>query len=488
MPGVRVESFGTTKTGADLEETGIMAQDVLPRGDAEDLERILSGDRHHLHSFADLWSLKQRGETTVIAKSEGVHVYDAAGNRFLDGIGGLWCVNVGHGRDEIIDAIARQMRELDYYSTFYNLTHPLASQLAEKVAALAPGSLNHVYFANSGSVANDTAVRILHAYYNRLGQPQKKKILSRIGAYHGSTYLAIAMTTPAYSKGWDSAEELVHHLVCPYAYREADGMSDGEFLDFLAEDMKNAIEGIGAENIACFIAEPIMGAGGVIVPPEGYHQRTRALCSEYDIKYISDEVVTAFGRIGHMFASQDVFGIEPDIITTAKGLTSGYQPMSATVISDEIFEVMSAPGAMFLHGMTYSGHPACAAAALANIDIMERESIPQRVQTTGKIFEKGLLELEDLEIVGQVRGSHFMMGLEFVRNKTTREVFDEELKIGSLVAQAAQARGLIIRPLGNMVVMSPPLVLSEGQIEEMIAILRDSISAVIRDLKKDGTL
>jgi len=453
-----------------------------------DLDQILSNDAHNVHSFADLHSLKQADEKTVITRAEGVHVYDAAGNRYLDGIGGLWCVNVGHGREEIIDAIATQMRELDYYSTFYNLTHPLASELSGKLASLAPGNLNNVYFANSGSVANDSAVRMLHAYYNRLGKPQKKKILSRIGAYHGSTYLAIAMTTPAYRKGWDSAQELVHHLVSPYLYREGDGMSEPEFLDYLLEDMKTSIEKIGAENIACFIAEPILGAGGVIVPPDGYHRRTREICSEYDIKYISDEVVTAFGRLGHMFASQDVFGIEPDIITTAKGLTSGYQPMSATIISDEIMEVLSARGAMFLHGMTYSGHPACAAAALANIAIMEREGIPQQVRSTGKLFEDRLRALEDLEIVGQVRGSHFMMGLEFVSNKDSKEIFDEEIQIGQRVAAAAQARGLIVRPLGNMAVMSPSLTLTTQQIEEIASILRDSIGEVVAALHKEGHL
>ncbi len=447
--------------------------------------QVPASDSHLVHSFADLWSVKQSGPT-VISKASGAMVYDAEGNRFLDGIGGLWCVNVGHGRDEIIEAIAAQMRELDYYSTFYNLSHPLAAKLSTKLAELAPGQLNHVYFANSGSVANDTAVRILHAYYNRLGQPKKKKILSRIGAYHGSTYLAMAMTTPAYSKGWDSAAELVHHLACPYAYREADGRSESEFLDFLLDDMQAAIEKLGAENIACFIAEPIMGAGGVIVPPQGYHQRTADLCREYEIKYISDEVVTAFGRLGQMFASKDVFGIQPDIITTAKGLTSGYQPMSATIISEEIFEVMSAKGAMFLHGMTYSGHPACAAAALANIEIMERESIPTRVQTTGKLFENSLRKLEELEVVGQVRGSHFMMGIEFVQDKDSRDMFAEEVKIGDRVAQAAQARGLIVRPLGNMAILSPPLILSEAEIGEIVGIMHDSIAAVTADLRQEG--
>jgi len=456
---------------------------------SSEFTRTLQQDTHLVHSFADLWSLKQQDEITIITRGEGAHVFDAAGNRYLDGIGGLWCVNVGHGRTEIIDAVAAQMRELDYYSTFYNLTHPLASELSNKIAELAPGKLNHVYFANSGSVANDTAVRMLQAYYNRLGKPNKKKILSRIGAYHGSTYLAIAMTTPAYRKGWDSAEELVHHLASPYAYREAEeGMSEAQFLDFLLDDMKGAIERIGAENIACFIAEPILGAGGVIVPPAGYHRRTRELCADYEIKYISDEVVTAFGRLGHMFASKDVFDIEPDIITTAKGLTSGYQPMSATIISEEIYDVLSAQGAMFLHGMTYSGHPACAAAALANIGIMEREGIPQRVRTTGKLFENGLGTLGELEIVGEVRGSHFMMALEFVQDRESKEMFAEEVKIGHRVSQAAQARGLIVRPLGNMVILSPPLILSEEQIGEIVAILRDSIESVIGGLKQSGLL
>lgn len=456
--------------------------------DAYTTDDILTDDAHLVHSFADLWALRQDGGTTVIAAAEGAYVNDSDGNRYLDGIGGLWCVNVGHGRNEIIDAIAEQLRTLDYYSTFYNLTHPLASKVASKIASLAPGSLNRVYFANSGSVANDSAIRILHAYNNRLGKPKKKKILSRKGAYHGSTHLAIAMTTPEYRAEWDSASDLVHHLTSPYAYREAGGRSDAEFLDFLAEDMTKAIEDIGAENIACFIAEPIMGAGGIIVPPEGYHRRTREICTAYDIKYISDEVVTAFGRLGHMFSSQDSFGIEPDIITTAKGLTSGYQPMSATIISDEIFDVISAKGTMFLHGMTYSSHPACAAAALANIAILEREQIPTQVQTTGKRFENGLRALEDNEIVGQVRGSHFMVGIEFVKDKVTRDVFDEEVAIGKRVASEAQKRGLIIRPLGNMVIFSPPLVLTEAQIDEMVSIFAESIKGAMEGLKRDGFL
>jgi adenosylmethionine-8-amino-7-oxononanoate aminotransferase len=445
-------------------------------------DAVLTADTHLIQSFADLNALKQNGARTVIVGADGALVRDSEGNELIDGIGGLWCVNAGHRRKEIIDAITEQLNELDFYSTFYNFTHPTAAALAEKIASLAPGHLNKVYFGNSGSVANDSAVRMLHHYNNRLGRPNKKKILSRIGAYHGSTHLAIAMTTPLYSVGWDGANDLVHHLRSPHYWREGDGMSEAEFLDALVEDLKTSIEDIGAENIAAFIAEPIMGAGGVIVAPEGYHARMAAVCADNDIKYISDEVVTAFGRLGHFFASKDVFGVTPDIITTAKGLTSGYQPMSATIVSDEIHEVISGPGGLFLHGMTYSGHPAAAAAGLANIALMERDKLPEQVRTTGKIFENALRGLDDLSIVGEVRGSHFMIGIEFVKDKATKEPFTPEDGIGLKVARAAQARGLIARPLGNILILSPTLILTERQIGEVADILRDSITEVISTL------
>ena len=446
------------------------------------LDQIMEMNSHLIHSFADLHSIKQDGGPTVITGAEGAYVVNSEGEKMLDGIGGLWCVNIGHGRREIIDAITKQLHELDYYSTFYNLTHPLAAELADKITSLAPDNLNHVYFANSGSVANDTAIRILHHYYNRIGKPKKKKILSRIGAYHGSTHLAIAMTTPAYRIGWDSAEELVHHLSSPLPYRRPDGMTEEEFCDHLIDEMKTTIEGMGAENIACFIAEPVMGAGGVILPPEGYHQRAEAVMRAYDIKTISDEVVTAFCRLGPFFASEEVFQIRPDIITSAKGLTSGYQPMSATLISDEIYEVISAPGDFFLHGMTYSGHPACCAAALANIALMEQEDLPNRVKHTGKCFENTMKGLLDLDIVGDVRGSHFMIGIEFVSDKATKQIFGDDIMIGKRVAREAQARGLVVRPLGHMAVLSPPLILTETQIDQIGTILCESIMAVQNQL------
>ena len=449
---------------------------------------ILSKDEHLVHAFSDLHSLQSEGARTVISQAEGAYVFDEQGNKFLDGMAGLWCVNVGHGRQEIIDAIADQLQTLDYFSTFYNLTHPTAAELANKLAELAPGNLNRVYFGNSGSVANDSAIRIIHYYFNRLGQPNKKKILSRIGAYHGSTHLAIAMTTPAYRAGWDSADELVHFLSNPCPYRRPDGMSEAEFCDFLIDELERDIEKVGADRIACFIAEPIMGAGGVIVPPTGYHPRAANVCASNDIMMVSDEVVTSFARLGKMFASKDIFGIQPDVICTAKGLSSGYQPISATIISDAIYEVVAAKNNKFLHGMTYSGHPACCAAALANIKLMETEHLCEHVSNVGPIFESCLKSLLDLPIVGDVRGSHFMVGLEFVADQHTKVPFEEEVLIGSRVASLAQQKGLIVRPLGHMIVLSPPLILTTSEVEFVAGVLRESIEQVIADLKREKLL
>lgn len=451
-------------------------------------DAILEKDKHLIHSFADLDSLKDPTARTVIAEANGAYVYNAVGERFIDGMAGLWCVNVGHGRQEIIDAISQQLSTLDYFSTFYNLTHPLAAELANKITSLAPSHLNHVYFSNSGSVANDTAIRILHHYYNRLGQNQKKLILSRIGAYHGSTHLAIAMTTPGYRKGWDSADDLVRFLSSPQPYRRPGNMTSDEFCDFLVDELVRDIEKTGAERIACFIAEPIMGAGGVIVPPEGYHQRVEQVCQQYEIKTVSDEVVTAFGRLGHMFASEAVFGLTPDVITTAKGLSSGYQPIAATLISDEIHEVISREGEMFMHGMTYSGHPACCAAALANIEIMESESLLEQVQQNGPKFMQTMQSLSTLDIVGDVRGSHFMVGIEFVENLDTKKPFEDDVKIGMRVSLKAQEHGLMIRPLGHMIVLSPPLILTLEQITEIGSVLKQSIEAVQTELVTEGLI
>jgi len=463
-----------------------MTRSNLPY-DTEDLRRK---DRDHfIHPWTDFSTFKETG-SDVIAESEGIYVTDSDGRRYIDGIGGLWCVNIGYGRDEMAQAIAEQARRLCYYSTFTHLTTPPGAELAAKLAELAPGPLNHVFYGTGGSMANDTAIRLIHFYFNRLGKTTKKKIISRIDAYHGSTYLAAAITgIMADRLGFDVAENLVEHVSAPYVYRRPEGMSVEEFCDAKVAELEDKILEIGPENVACFIAEPIMGAGGVIVPPPGYHARTLEVCRKYDVFYISDEVVTGFGRLGHFFASEPAFGIVPDVITSAKGLTSGYLPLSATLISDAIYEVISVPqakGALFTHGFTYSGHPVCCAAGLKNIEIMEREDICGHVRKVGPYFEERLASLLDLPIVGDVRGSHFMMCVENVADKKTKALFDIDVAIGNRIADHCQKRGLIVRPLGHLNVLSPPIIMTRDQIDETDAILRAGIEATMDDLVREG--
>ena len=455
-----------------------------------DNEDLRQKDRdHNIHPWTDFATFKQEG-SEVMAEAEGVYVYNAEGERYMDGIGGLWCVNIGYGRDEMAQAMADQVRRIPYYSTFTHLTTPPAAELAAKLAQLAPASINHVFYGTGGSMANDTAIRVIHFYFNRLGKRTKKKIISRVDAYHGSTYLAMTMTGVKFDHdGFDLAPDLVHYVPAPHTYRRPDGMSVDDFCDEKVADLENKILELGPENVACFIAEPIMGGGGVIVPPPGYHARTKAVCEKYGVLYISDEVVTGFGRLGHFFASEPVFGITPDIITSAKGLTSGYIPHSATLFSDEIYEVISVPqsdGALFTHGFTYAGHPVSCAAALKNIEIMEREDLCGHVREVGPYFEERLNELLTLPLIGDVRGNKFMMCVEAVKDKETKEIFEPDAKIGARITRHCQQRGLLVRPLGHMNVLSPPLTLTRDQIDTLVETLRESIIATQNDLVREN--
>ncbi len=455
-----------------------------------DTAEIWRKDRdHYIHPWTDFASFKETG-SDVIAEGEGIHVYDADGRRYIDGIGGLWCVNIGYGREEMAQCLAEQARRICYYSTFTHLTTPPAAELAAKLSDLAPGPLNHVFYGTGGSMANDSVIRIVHYHFNRLGKREKKHIIARIDGYHGSTLLTASVTGVMFDRiEFDTLDDFIHHIPCPNPYRRPDGMSVEEFCDEKVADLENKILELGPENVALFFAEPIMGAGGVIVPPPGYHRRTREICAKYGVIYVSDEVVTGFGRLGHFFASKDVFGIEPDIITCAKGLTSGYQPLSAAMIPDFIYETISTPqakGAMFTQGFTYSGHPIACAAGLKNIEIMEREDICGHVRRTGPYFEETLRSLYDLPIVGDVRGKDFMLCVEFVADRKTRELLPFEAAIGPLVARHCQARGLIVRPLGHLNVMSPPLIMTRAQIDELVDILRQSIVASMDDMVRAG--
>ena len=444
---------------------------------------------HNIHPWTNFATFKDEG-SLVMARSNGNYVYDTEGNKYLDGIAGLWCVNIGYRHQTMVKAIVDQINEIAYYTTFGHVVTPPAAELAAKIAELAPGDLNHTFFGTGGSMSNDTAIRIIHFYFNRLGKPNKKKIISRVSSYHGSTYLAMTLTgEKADHIGFDLAKDLVYYVSAPNCYRRPDGTTLDQFCDQLVEEFENKILELGPENVACFIAEPIMGAGGVIVAPPGYHKRMKEVCEKYGMLYISDEVVTAFGRLGHFFASEEVFDIVPDIITSAKGISSGYVPLSATILSDKIYDVISdgpqEEGALFTHGFTYAGHPVSCAAGLANIRIMEEGMLCDHVQQIGPYFKQQLETLSDLDIVGDVRGSHFMLCVENVKDKKTKELFDASVNIGKRIAVHCQNRGVIVRPIGHLNVLSPPLTLSRDEIDILVSTLRESIEATMDDLARE---
>jgi adenosylmethionine-8-amino-7-oxononanoate aminotransferase len=461
------------------------------RFDQYDTQDIWQKDKDHfIHPWTDFSTFQEQG-SMVVAESEGAYIFDSDGKRYLDGIGGLWCVNVGYGRAEIGRAMAEQATKMTYYSSFGHHTTVPVAELSAKLASLAPGPLNHVLYGSGGSMANDTTVRLVHFYFNQLGMPDKKMIITRENGYHGSTYLAMSMTGIDYDHiGFDViGEPLIQRVSGPDLYRRPEGTTPEEYTDLLLAEFRAKVESLGPENVAAFFAEPIMGAGGVLVPPPGYLKGMRDLCTEFQVLFVADEVVTAFGRLGHFFASEDVFGIVPDIINSAKGLTSAYAPLSATLISDGIYDVISVPqaeGSVFAHGFTYSGHPVCCAAALANIEIIEREDICGHVRRVGPYFSERLASLSDLGIVGDVRGSHFMQCVENVADKETKELFDPSVHVGDRVAGACEKRGLIVRPIAHLNVLSPPLVLTVEQIDWMVDVLRDGIIEVQADLVAEG--
>lgn len=444
---------------------------------------------HQIHPWTNFANYDQQ-LPLVLTEAEGATVIDSDGNRYLDGIGGLWCVNVGFGRREIAQAMAQQAEKMVYYSSFGAHTSIPATDLAHKLASLAPAPLNHIQFGTGGSMANDTAIRMVHFYFNRLGKKQKKKIITRHNGYHGSTYLSMSLTGVAFDhQGFDIIDDgLIQRIASPNTYRRPDGMSEEQFCDELVREFEEKINQLGSETIAAFIAEPIMGAGGVIVAPKNYHPRMLEVCQRHEILYIADEVVTAFGRLGHFFACEDVFGITPDIITSAKGLSSAYAPLSATILSDAFFDVISTPqaeGALLTHGFTYSGHPVCCAAGLANIEIIQREKLCEHVRKVGPYLETQLATLLELDLVGDVRGSHFMMCVENVADKTTKALLPAEAHVGDRIATAAQKRGLLVRPIGHLNVLSPPLILTREQIDTLVATLREAICEVMDDLTRE---
>jgi len=443
---------------------------------------------HSLHPWTNFGPFEDEG-ALVIARGEGAWLWDASGQRYFDAVGGLWCTNIGLGRRDMAQAIAAQAERLAFSNTFVDMTNDPAARLSARLASLAPGDLNRVHFTTGGSTAIDTAARMVQYYQSCMGRPAKMGLVARDHSYHGSTYLSQSIG----KRPGDRVEQFryktegIHHLSVPNPYRAPAGMDEAAFCDWLVAEFESLIAREGAETIGGFFAEPIQASGGVIVPPEGYLRRMAEVCRRHDILFVADEVVTAFGRLGHWFASRDEFGVQPDIICTAKGLSSGYVPIGAVIFSDRIWAAMAADGARwFTSGYTYSGHPVACAAALKNIEIIEGEDLLGNAARVGAAFEQRLADLEALPMVGQVRGRKLMICVENVADKATKALLPAELDVGKRISDACEAMGLLVRPIGHLNVMSPPLVITEEQAEFVAATLGRAIMQVADRLVRDG--
>ena len=452
--------------------------------------RLREKDRRHtVHGWTDYEQFVQSGPE-ILVEGEGVYVSDIHGNRLMDAMGGVWCVNAGYGRSEIVEAIATQARRLPFANPFRATTSAPAAELSAKLAELAPGDLDHVLYSGGGSTANDAALRIVQRYFNTLGKRDKKGIITRRDAYHGSTSTSASLCgIDAIRVGFDVPEAGVHFVSAPNAYRGAGAADAGAFCDRLVDEFADRVERIGAERIACFYAEPVMGMGGVLVPHPGYFRRISEICKANDILLIADEVVTGFGRLGEFLASDALFEMSPDVITCAKGLTSGYLPLGATIVSSRIMEVLRRPVAessTFTHGFTYAEHPVCCAAALANIRILERDEICRHVRETSGHFKASLESLLELDIVGDVRGAGFMFAIENVADRERKSLFPPEVEVGDRIAHHARQMGLIVRPGGHLNIFSPPLIMNRDQIGFLTDTLRTSIRRTQDDLVREG--
>ena len=451
-------------------------------------EQIQDLDTNHVVHPWEAMGKVGKEKRTVIERGEGVYVYDTDGNRLIDGPAGMWCVQVGHGREELGNAMAAQASTLAYYSPWSIATTP-AAELAEKLAKYAPGDLTHVHFTGSGSASVDSAVRFAQHYFQATGKPNKQKVLARYYAYHGSTFLGAALGgKPGEKDNMSYAEDVVIRLSAPNPYRRPDDQTVEIFCDSLIQELEETIAREGADNIAAYIAEPILASGGVVVPPKGYNKRMADVCRKHGILVIHDEVVTAFGRLGYMFASEEVFDVVPDLITMAKGLTSGYVPLGAVMISDKLIQDLKKVESYFNNGFTYSGHPVACAAALENIRIMEDEEMLDNARDVGAYFQEQLRSLEDLPIVGEVRGMGLMGCVEIVADKDSGDLFPEEIEASKWIDQHCEKLGLIVRPVYNMLVMSPPLIITRAQVDDLVGILRKGIELTIEDLHKAGHL
>lgn len=422
---------------------------------------------HHLHPFTDTLELSHTG-CRVITHADGVYIWDSEGHKMLDGMAGLWCVNIGYGRQSIADVAAKQLMELPYYNSFFQCSHPAAIQLAKEIAELAPPHMNKVFFTSSGSESNDTNLRLVHRYWQLKGQPNKKTIISRKNAYHGSTIASACLggMNGMHEQIGSSIPDVVH-IQQPYWYGEGSHLSSDDFGIQAAKALEDKILELGEENIAAFIAEPVQGAGGVIVPPDTYWPEIKKILAKYDILFILDEVICGFGRTGCWFAAE-YYDLQPDFITIAKGMTSGYAPMGGVIVADRVADVLIAKGGEFMHGYTYSGHPLSAAIALENIRLLKTEGIIENVATnTGPYLQQRMRELSVHPLVGEVRGLGMLSAIELVADKQLVSPENKQ-NIGMYCREHCIKSGLVMRAVGDTMIVSPPLIISRSQIDELI--------------------
>jgi putrescine aminotransferase len=441
---------------------------------------------HHLPAQADYGLLREMGGSRVITWADGCYIHDGDGNALLDGMAGLWCVQVGYGREELARAAYEQMLELPYYNTFFKTAAPTTILLAERVASLLGGDLGHVFFNNSGSEAVDTILRLARYYWQARGQPNRHIIISRVNGYHGSTIAGASLggMKAMHDQGgpWVPG---IEHVMQPYKFQEGLGEDPLAFAARAADAIEARILEVGPENVAAFIGEPVQGAGGVIIPPDGYWPRVEAICRKYGILLICDEVICGFGRLGSWFGFQH-FGVKPDLVSMAKGLSSGYLPISAVGVADHIVETMRGRGEDFVHGYTYSGHPTCAAVALKNLEIIEREDLVGRVaRDAGPYLAAGLAALAGHPLVGETRSLGLIGAVEIVAAKGTNRRFGGGPgKAGPVVRDLCIQHGLMVRAVRDTIVMSPPLVISHAEIDRMLSIIRkalDEAAPVLRE-------
>lgn len=434
-----------------------------------DLHRLQQLDAaHHLHPFNDHAVLAKKG-TRVLTHGEGVYVWDAEGNQLLDAFAGLWCVNVGYGRRELVAAAARQMQELAYYNSFFQCTTEPTIRLAAKLASLTPGDLNHVFFSNSGSEANDTILRMVRHFWAVQGKPERNIVIARHNGYHGSTVAGASLggMKSMHKQGGLPIPD-IHHIEPPFWFFDGGDLDPEEYGVLAANRLEQKILELGPERVAAFIGEPIMGAIGVYIPPMSYWPQIERICRKYDVLLIADEVICGFGRTGEWFASQ-YFGFQPDIMTLAKGITSGYLPLGAVMFNDRVAKVLAEQGGELAHGYTYSGHPVCTALALENIRILEDERIIETCKTdTGPYLAQRWRALGEHPLVGEARIVGMVGALELVPDKRKRESFAERGKVGALCRDIALSNGLILRATNDSMLLSPPLVINRSEIDELI--------------------